>query len=293
MDIGRVGVWTTQLDLQPAEEARRAAARFEELGFSALWVGEAVRREAFANASLLLAATEKMVVATGIANIWARDALTMAAGQKTLAEAFPDRFLLGIGVSHAPLLETRGHDYGRPLQTMREYLDAMDRAPYHSVAPRNEPGRVLAALGPKMLELARERADGAHTYFVPVAHTEAARAVLGRGKLLVPEQAAVLETDPGRARALARRHTTSYLRLNNYTRNLERLGFGPQDLEGGGSDALVDAVVAWGDPAAVADRVEAHLEAGADHVCVQLLVEDPAAIDWSGWEALAEALAPI
>lgn len=290
--LGSVGVWTGQLDYSPADEVRAAVAELEQLGYGGLWTGEAVGREVFTAVGLLLAASARIVVATGIANIWARDALAMVAGQRALAEAFPGRFLLGIGVSHAPLLEVRGVDYARPLSMMRAYLDAMDegRAVYRAVAPAVEPPRLLAALGPRMLELAGERGDGAHTYFVPPEHTAEARARLGPGKLLAPEQAAVLERDPSVAREIARRHTSSYLRLVNYTNNLRRFGFDDEDFGGGGSDRLVDAIVVWGDEQAVLDRVRAHRAAGADHVAVQVL--DPArrGLPRAQWRALAPAL---
>ncbi len=290
MRLGSVGIWTSALDRQPFATARTAAARLEALGFATLWVGESFRREVLANAALLLGATERLVVATGIASLWARDAQAMRAGQLTLAEAHPERFLLGIGVSHVPLTNPRGHTYARPVSTMRAYLDAMDQAPYDAPLPLRPPKRVIAALGPRMLALAAERADGAHSYFVPVAHTAGARAILGPGKLLCPEQAVVLETDPARARATARRHTASYLRLPNYRDNLLRLGFSADDVADAGSDRLVDAVVAWGTVGAVAGRVREHLQAGADHVAVQLITEDPGVLPWTGWRELARAL---
>ena len=290
MHLGKIGIWTTALDYQPAADARRAAGELEEMGFGAIWIGEAMRREAFANAALLLTATQRIVVATGIANIYARDPSAMAAGQKTLAEAFPDRFLLGLGVSHATLVLSRGHEYGKPLETMRAYLDAMDAAPFQAVAPREEPPRVLAALGPRMLELARDRAWGAHPYFVPVEHTGRARKILGSDRLLAPEQAVVLEADPERARKIARSHTVAYLRLPNYANNLRRLGYEESELSDGGSDRLVDAIVAWGTAEAVARRVDDHLKAGADHVCIQVLTEDRKALPRVEWQALAEAL---
>ena len=290
MRLGTLGVWTTALDFQPAAAARTAAAELESFGYGALWIGEAARREPFANAGILLSATTRIVYATGIANIYARDAAAMAAGQKTLAEAFPDRFLLGLGVSHAGMVARRGHEYRQPVGTMRAYLDAMDAAPFTAAPPPSDPPRVLAALGPKMLELARDRAWGAHPYFVPVEHTKAARAVLGQGPLLAPEQAVVLETDASRARAIARMHTKTYLGLPNYADNLRRLGWPDADLAGAGSDRLVDAIVAWGDVDAIAARVTAHLRAGADHVCLQVLTESPRALPSEQWRVLAGAL---
>jgi probable F420-dependent oxidoreductase len=207
MQLGRTGLWTYHLDLLPAPAAREAVQELEALGYGAIWVPEAVNREPFVNSALLLGATERLVVATGIASVWARDAMTMAAGQLSLCEAFEGRFLLGLGVSHQPMVDNvRGHAYDKPLTKMRAYLEAMDGALYFSPRPAEEPRRVLAALGPKMLELAAEQALGAHPYFVPVEHTAFAREVLGEGPMLCPEQAVVLSTDPGEARAAARPH---------------------------------------------------------------------------------------
>jgi probable F420-dependent oxidoreductase len=289
--LGRVGVWTSTLDSQPALKAKEAAAELERLGYAAIWFPESVRREALSNAGLLLAATSRIVVATGIANIYARDAMTMAAGQKTLAEAYPDRFLLGLGVSHRPNVEqVRGHVYGKPVATMRAYLEAMSSAPYQSVEPPEKPQTVLAALGPNMLKLAAEQTSGAHPYFVPIEHTRRAREALGAHSLLAPEQAVVLETDADRARAIARSHTQHYLRLPNYVNNLRRLGYTEEDVSGGGSDRLVDDIVAWGDMDLVSSRIQAHFVAGADHVCVQVIGEDPKALPMEEWRALAERL---
>jgi probable F420-dependent oxidoreductase len=290
IDIGRVGVWTF-LDLQPAARAQQAAVEIEALGYGALWIPEGLGREVFTAAGLLLAATRRLVVAAGIANIWARDAVAMAAAQRTLTEAYPGRFLLGMGVSHAPIVDAfRGSRYERPLTTMRAYLDAMDRVPLMIAPCEHEPVRVLGALHPKMLALAAERTAGAHPYFVPPEHTARARAVLGAGRLLAPEQAVVLETDAARARAMARAHMAPYLMLPNYVRNLRSLGFSDADLTDGGSDRLVDAIVAWGDVDAIVARVRAHHDAGADHVCLQVLDADPQALPLRQWRALAPAL---
>jgi len=290
--IGRVGVWTGQLDFSPATAVRDAAREVEELGYGTLWTGEAVGREVLTAAQLVLTATDSLVVATGIANIWARDALAMAAGQLALGEAFPARFVLGIGVSHKPLLDVRGQDYGKPLAMMRAYLEAMNSGydVYRAVPPDPRPPRVLAALGPKMLELAAADADGAHTYFVPPEHTARAREILGPDKLLVPEQVCVLSEDPAVAREIARRHTTSYLRLANYTNNLKRFGFADTDFADGGNDRLVDTICVWGDLDAIAARVRAHLDAGADHVAVQVLVDDRRGLPRKEWAELAPAL---
>lgn len=291
IDVGRVGVWTFQLEQHPAARAQAAAAEIEQLGYGALWIPEAMGREAFTHAGLLLAATRRLPVATGIANIWARDPMAMAAAQRTLTEAYPRRFLLGLGVSHAPLVEgVRGHRYARPLSTMRTYLDAMDAAPYTAAPPPVEPVRVIGALAPKMLRLSAERAAGAHPYFVPPEHTRRAREILGPGPLLAPEQAAVLETDARAARTIARGHMALYLTLPNYRNNLLRLGFAESDLDGGGSDRLVDAIVVWGDEDAIAGRVREHHAAGADHVCVQVLDPDPRALPLAQWRRLAPVL---
>src|SRR5205807_2662967 len=216
VELGRIGIWTSALDRQPAAAVRDAVTEIEALGYGTLWVGEAARREAFANAALLLSASTGLVVATGIANIWVRDPMAMAAGQRTLGEAWGGRFLLGVGVSHDPLVSPRGHRYERPLEAMRAYLDAMDQAHYDAPALEAAPTvRVLAALGPRMLALAAERADGAHPYLVPPEHTQQARQILGPTPLLCPEVAVVLEPEPERARLIARAHLGAYLRLAN------------------------------------------------------------------------------
>jgi probable F420-dependent oxidoreductase len=293
MPLGRVGLWTFQLDLLPATAAREMAAELEALGYPAVWVPEAVNRDPIANCAVLLAATERLVLATGIASIWSRDAVTTQASHLTLSEAHPDRFVLGLGVSHQPMVDyVKGQHYDRPLAKMSAYLDAMDGAPYMAPKPERTT-RVLAALGPKMLRLAAEKAQGAHPYFVPVEHTAVAREALGTGPLLCPEQAVVLDTDPERARAAARLHMSTYLTLPNYTNNLRRLGWGDDDLADGGSDRLVDAIVAWGDEQAILARVQAHLDAGADHVAVQVLAESMGTVPVDQWRALAPALTSV
>lgn len=295
MNLGTIGIWTSQLDFVPAAVACDAVAQVEQQGYGTLWFGENVGRDPIAQAGLVLAATNRLTVATGIMNIWARDPLATTAAQLTLAEAYPDRFLLGLGTSHARLVQgERGHHYDQPVSKMRAYLDAMDHAAqtYRAVRPASAP-RLLAALGPKMLALAAERADGAHTYFVPPEHTARARATIGDEKILAAEQAVVLETDPTHARALARRHTRRYLSLPNYTNNLLRLGFEPADFDHEGSNRLVDAIVAWGDVDAVARRVRDHLAAGADHVCIQVISQDMRQLPYQPWQALAEALGSL
>ena len=215
--------------------------------------------------------------------------MAMANGARALSEAYPGRFLLGIGVSHAPAVAKRGGTYGRPVETMRAYLEAMDTALYRGPQAAETPV-VLAALGPRMLELAAERTLGAHPYFVPVEHTAFARETMGRGPMLAPEQAVVLTIDAEKARAVGRAHIRYYLELDNYRRNLVRLGWSEADLAGDGSDALVDALVAWGDEDAIAARVKAHLDAGADHVCIQTLGDDPTVLSLDDLRRLAPAL---
>jgi probable F420-dependent oxidoreductase len=282
-------VWTFEAERMPAAAERDYARAVESLGFKALWIPESLgSKEAFAHASLLLSATKTLIVATGIANIWARDAVAMANGARTLVDAYPGRFLLGLGVSHAPTVKTRGQSYARPLEYMRKYLEAMDAAPY--VGPKVETPRVLAALGPQMLRLSAERTLGAHPYFVPVEHTTIARKELGAGPLLAVEQAAVVSDDPATARATARRHMKRYLDLDNYVNNLRRLGWTDPDLGEGGSDKLVDSIVAWGGTAAIKARIDDHRRRGADHVCLQVLRADPAGSATADLERIAKAV---
>ena len=291
MDLGRVGIWTFALDLQPMARARELAAELQELGYGAIWVPDAVGRDPLLHAALLLDATTRIAVGTGIAQIYGRDSLTMNAGWKTLSEAFPGRFVLGLGVSHQPMVEgLRGQVYLPPLTAMRDYLDRMDGAMYIAAEPPEPPRRVLAALGPKMLGLAAERTDGAHPYNVPPEHTARAREILGPGKLLAPEQAVVLETDPVEARRIGRTHVATYRDLPNYMNNLRRFGITDDDLADGGSDRLVDMIVAWGDVGAIRARVQAHLDAGADHVAVQVVTRHRGALPLAEWRELAPAL---
>jgi probable F420-dependent oxidoreductase len=289
--LGRVGVWSFALDRQPAVRARRFAAEIEDMGFRALWIPEGLRsREIFSHASILLQGSRQLIVASGIASIWARDPVAMAGGARTLADAFPGRFVLGIGASHAYSAEARGHEYRRPFSRMRGYLDAMDGAELNAPPPERPAPVVLAALGPKMLRLAADRSAGAHPYFVPVEHTAFARQTIGPEPVLLPELAAVLERDPDTARRIARQHTGTYASSPNYANNLRRLGWKDADLDDGGSDRLVDAIVAWGDLEAIVGRVQAHLDAGADHVAVQVLRADPAELPVADLRELAAVL---
>jgi probable F420-dependent oxidoreductase len=292
LDIGRVGIWTGVFDAVPSSEAQRLAGVIEAAGFETLWIPETIGRDPFVTATLLLSATSTLRVATGIANIYARDALTMANTQRSLEEAFPGRFLLGLGVSHHHLVDrVRHHDYSKPYSKMVQYLDEMDSALFMAVGPQERPPTVLAALGPKMLALAAARAAGAHPYFVTVDHTASAREALGAGPLLAPEQMVVLETDPAAAREKARGGMAIYLRAPNYLNNLLRLGFTEDDFADGGSDRLVDAIVAWGTVDDVLARVQAHHDAGADHVCVQVLGANLLEVPEQAWRDLGAAVA--
>jgi probable F420-dependent oxidoreductase len=291
-EVGRIGLWTFMLDRMPRAQAEEAAREAEELGYSTLWLPEAVGRDPLILSTMLLAATERLVLATGIANIFARDAMTMANSLRTLEEAFPGRFVLGLGVSHHHLVERlRKHDYTQPLTRMRDYLTFMkEKGAWMSVGPKELPDRVvLAALGPKMLELAAAETAGAHPYFATAEHTAMAREIMGPDALLAPEQMCILCTDPDEARARARKVMPTYKDLPNYANNLRRLGFGDDDLAGECSDRLVDAIIAWGDEEAIEARVRQHFDAGADHVCVQVLADDPDEVR-AGWRRLAPVL---
>lgn len=271
MELGTRGVWAFTEGMT-APQAAEFAQRVEELGYAALWLPETVGRHPFAHAAWLLANTQRLVLATGIASIYARDALASAQGLKTLNEQSGGRFVLGLGVSHAPLVEgVRGHSYGKPVATMRAYLEKLSTSPYAAIPPQQDGALVIAALGPKMLKLAAEKTDGAHPYLVPPEHTAMAREVMGEGPWLCTEQKVLLESNATKARAIARAAAKIYLSLPNYRNNLKRLGYSDDDFESGGSDRLIDALVVWGDEKTIANRVQAHLDAGASHVCIQPL----------------------
>ena len=286
MDLGKVGIWSGVLRRGDPGEAAEAAVELESLGFGALWIPGGAGGHVLGDSLRLMDATTRVVVATGILNIWMYEAADVAAGHAALTEQHPGRFLLGLGVSHAPAVERANQSYTRPFSKMVDYLDQLDVA--SPAVPHEE--MALAALGPKMLRLSAERTAGAHPYFVPPEHTAIAREALGDGPLLATEQMVVLETDAATARDIARTNIARYLDLPNYTNNLRALGFTVDDLTPPGTDRLVDAIVAWGDESAIAARVQAHLDAGADHVCVQVLLADPAAFPRTEWRAIAPAL---
>ena len=292
---GPVGLWTFAFDAQPASLVREAAVEVEEQGWGAIWFGEAFGRDTVSQSWLLLSATRRLTVASGIANIAFRDPIALAGAERALNDAFPGRYLLGLG-GHR--VDDTVHDLdgypmparGRAPETMRAYLDAMDAVPAHGPAPTTPPPRVLAALGPRMLALAGERALGAHPYFVPVEHTERARRIMGPDAFLGVEQAVVLDHDRDRARELATAHVAAYLAAPHQLRSLRALGFTDADLAPAPSRRLVDAVVAHGDLAAAEERVGRHLAAGADHVCLQVLGAEPNALPRAAWRELATAL---
>jgi probable F420-dependent oxidoreductase len=288
-EIGRLGVWAS-LDGLSAPDAAAFAQRLEAWGYSALWIPEAVGRDPFSLIGYLAAKTESLVFATGIANIYARDPMTMKSVHKALGELAPGRFVLGLGVSHEHLVKrVRGHDYTKPLSTMRSYLDSMEAALYMGAQPAEEAPIVLAALRDKMLGLAASRTRGAHPYLVPPAHTVRAREVMGPDAWLCPEQMVLLETDPEKARAVARANLKVYIGLPNYQNNIKQFGFTDEDFADGGSDHLVDEIIAWGDESTIRARIQAHWDAGADHVCIQAFRSDGKP---TPDETLLEALAP-
>lgn len=289
--LGSVGIWSFALQANRAADVRASVGAYEALGYPAVWFPESLgSREAFSHAALLLGGTRRLVVGTGIASIHARDPMAMANGSRTLSEAHPGRFVLGLGVSHAPAVAQRGGTYGHPVEQMAAYLDAMEAAAWSGPADAGLPPILLAALGPRMLELAAARTAGAHPYFVPVEHTAMARQQVGPDPLLVVEQTAVLDTDRDRAVATARAFATRHLASANYAANLRRLGWSDDDLAGGGSERLLAALVVQGDAGTIAARVREHLDAGADHVCVQLRAPDPADTAVDGFAALRDAL---
>lgn len=267
--LGRVGVWSSALGALPAAAERAAAQTIEDLGFPTLWVNE-TRKEAFAHAGLVLSATQTLTVATGIANVWRRRPDSMVQGAATLGEAYDGRFVLGLGIGHARYDAA----YRTPIATMRAYLEDMAASPYDGPQPSEPVPWLVAALRPAMVELAATHAQGVHPYLVPVEHTAAVRTALGPDLIVAPELSVVLDADPATARATARSFLADYLTLDNYVRSWRALGFTEDDLAHGGSDRLVDVLVAWGDLEAIRRRVQEHLDAGADHVAVQPLAPD-------------------
>ena len=284
--ITGTGIWAASLRYGDPGVAAEGIAELESLGYSTAWIPD-IGGDVFSAVENLMQATSTMIVATGILNLWMHTPEETAEQHARMTEAYGDRFLVGIGVSHARLIDHQeAGRYTKPLEKMREFLDGLDAAP----TPLSPSVRLLAALGPKMLQLAGERTLGSHPYLVTPEHTATARAALGPDKLVASEQAVVLETDPIRAREIARLHLAGYIGLPNYTNNWKRIGYTDDDLADGGSDRLVDAFVAWGDEAAILERVQAHRDAGADHVCIQALSENVGLHSMDQWRALAPVL---
>ncbi len=294
MDIGTVGVWT-RMDGFSIGEAIEFAQRVEALGYGALWIPDAFGRDPFAHAALLFQHPQQLVIATGVVNIHLREAQATACAWRELHDQSGGRFLLGLGVSHQTAVEPLfGKAYPAPLPSMREYLDKLEKAMWWGPPLESEPPLILAALGPLMLKLAAERTLGAHPFFAPPSNTRRSREIMGEGAWLCPEQKVLLESDPERARARARQAMAGPLTMPNYRKNLMRAGFAEHELDGGGNDRVVDAVVAWGDESALVDRVREHREAGATHVCIQPLdVGDPARPSLETLERLAPLLKDV
>jgi len=284
MDLGRFGIWSFEFEFQPASLMRESVQELEELGWQAFWFPEGAGREAMTQAGFLLSCTERMTVVNGIAKIGAREPRWTQGAAALLADAYPGRHLLGLGVGDPRL---------KPLQAMGEYLDGLDTTVSAFPAPRTPIRRLLAAYGPKMLELARDRSDGAHTYHVTVGHTAQAREVLGAKPFLGVEQAVLFETDADVARSIAREHLHMYFTQKYNIAKFLRLGYTEADIDGGrGSDRLVDDLVVWGDLDTIVGKLHAHLDAGADHVGIQVLGTELGQSSMPHWRRLAEALLP-
>ncbi|MCZ6728506.1 MAG: TIGR03620 family F420-dependent LLM class oxidoreductase [SAR324 cluster bacterium] len=289
MELGKLGVWCST-DAFNAKDLAELARRIEGLGYAALWYPEARGHESFATGSFLLSQTSSLIVATGIANIYARDATTAKLGQQTLAKLSGGRFLLGLGVSHIPMVEgLRGHSYGKPVATMRAYLEAMENTPGLNPPLEQAPPTVLAALGPKMTELGATRTAGVHPYLVTPEHTARTRKIAGPEAWVCVEQKVLLSEDAAQAREAARQAVSFYMTLPNYRNNWLSLGFGEEELAEGGSERFLDAMVAWGNLDAIKERIQQHFDAGASHVCIQTVRADGQRLPDM---ELLEALAP-
>jgi len=286
MDLGRIGIWSAALRRSELSAVVEAVSELDELGFSTLWFPGGDRADFAERMLAMLGATRRAIIAPGIVSVWTHPASEIAAEHQAFKRAAPGRWLLGLGVSHAHAVQRSGLNYDKPIQKLRSYLDELDAA--SPPVPTDE--RIIAALGPVALKLAAERSLGTHPYFVPVEHSRVARETMGPGKLIATEQMVVLETDPDKARAMARKHMAMYLAAPNYVNNLLRLGYPQSEIDNGGSVRLVDDIVAWGDASKVLDRVQAHLDAGADHVCIQVLTEDRGILALDEWRQLAAAM---
>jgi probable F420-dependent oxidoreductase len=291
MNIGKLGVWA-MVNVMSAADSAAFARRVESWGYTTLWVPEVNARDPFVTCSWLLANTTTLNLATGIASIYSRDSFAAINSQYALAEQSAGRFLLGLGVSHGPFVEgVLGHKFEKPAPQMKRYLQSMASMKYMGPQPTAKPATVIGALGPKMLEVTAAFADGAHPYNITPEHTGEARRILGPGKLLCPEQMVLLEKDPSSARAIGRKALALSFTLPNYRNNYLRMGFSAQDLENGGSDKVIDAIVAWGDEKTILNRIQQHWDAGADHVCIQPLRRSGTTLTAED-EQVLECLAP-
>ncbi|ANP52858.1 putative F420-dependent oxidoreductase [Streptomyces griseochromogenes] len=286
LGLGTFGIYTFDFEHQPAAMIRDSVRELEELGWRALWIPELLGRDAFSHAGYLLSSTERLSVVNGIARIWSREARWTYGAALLLADAYPGRHILGLGFGGQPRPGVK------PVAAMSAYLDELDAPDTPNPRPGIPIRRLLAAYGPRMPELARERADGAQTYHVNVAHTAQAREILGPDAFLAVEHAVLFETDPGRARTLAREHLHGYLNTPYNLAKFRRLGYTDDDFSGGGSDRLVDDLVFWGDPDTVVRKLRGHAEAGADHVAVQVIGVGPGDSALPHWRLLADALLP-
>jgi len=288
MNLGKLGVWFF-LDNLNSHDSAETAKRIESLGYSAFWLPETVGKNPLILASWLLSQTTNLVVATGIANIYNREPGVALAAQNSLAEQSNGRFLLGLGVSHKPLVEgLRGLNYGPPVKTMKDYLEKMEASPYTAITHPEKPPTVIAALGPKMLELAASQCNGAHPYFSSPEHTAMARSIMGPDAWLCVEQKVILEEDPSKARTLARANATMYQSLPNYRNNWLRMGLTEEDITQS-SDKFIDTTFAWGNPTQIKSRIDEHFDAGASHVCIQPVHPNgqPGDLHWECLEELA------
>ncbi len=270
MDLTKPGVFG-MTDTLTASQLTSLVRKVEELGYSSFWFPEAFGRDPFALAAHVLTVTDRLIVGTGIANVWKREPVTMINAARTLSEMFPDRFVLGVGISHGPLMAQLGIKYEKPVAFMRDYLARMKAAPYTAPPPQADPPIVVAALMPKMLQLAAAETSGTYPVYVTPEQTARMRAAIGRDKWLCVQQVAILETDTAKARKIARSVLGFYLQLPNYVRTFRNHGFADADFADGGSDRIVDALIAWGDEKSIRARVRAHYDAGATHVCLALV----------------------
>jgi probable F420-dependent oxidoreductase len=292
VNLAGTGLWSGELRYGDPQATGEAAAELDELGYKALWIPD-ISGDVFTPLNNLLAATKNITIATGILNLWMTTPKDAAEGYAAAVAEHGDRLMIGIGVSHQLLIDgaKAPGTYEKPLTAMREFLDGLDAQPNDGIPQSN---RMLAALGPKMLELAATRTRGTHPYLITPEYTARIRETIGDGPLIAAEQGVILETDPEKARTIGREALAGYLMLENYTNHMKRFGFTDDDVANGGSDRLVDALIAWGDEDTIAERVTAHYEAGADHVCVQVLRSGSGigsgATPLEEWRRLAPAL---